>query len=40
MCRAEISRRIAAGKGAVYRDETCLRALEDFLDQVTRYAPW
>ena len=25
-----------AGKGAVYRDETCLRALEDFLEQAAR----
>jgi protein O-GlcNAc transferase len=34
--RAEVRGRIAAGKGAVYRNETCIRALEDFLDRVCR----
>jgi len=36
--RAEVERMIAANKGAIYRDRTCIAALEEFLDQVTRGA--
>jgi predicted O-linked N-acetylglucosamine transferase (SPINDLY family) len=34
--RAEVKRMIAAGKRAIYRDRTCIAALEQFLDQVAR----
>jgi predicted O-linked N-acetylglucosamine transferase (SPINDLY family) len=34
--RAEVKRRIAAGKRAIYRDRTSIAALEEFLDQVAR----
>jgi len=34
--RAEAKRMIAAGKRAIYRDRTCIAALEEFLDQVAR----
>lgn len=34
--RAETRQRIAADKHRVYRDETCLKALEDFLQRVAR----
>ena len=36
--RAEVKRRIAAGKRAIYRDRTCIAALEEFLDRVARGA--
>jgi hypothetical protein len=29
---------IAAGKRAIYRDRTCIAALEEFLDEVARAA--
>ena len=34
--RAEVRRMIAAGKRAIYRDRTCIAALEEFLDRVAR----
>jgi len=34
--RAEVKRMIAARKHAIYRDRTCIAALETFLDQVAR----
>jgi protein O-GlcNAc transferase len=34
--RAEVKRTIAANKRAIYRDRTCIAALEEFLDQVAR----
>jgi predicted O-linked N-acetylglucosamine transferase (SPINDLY family) len=34
--RAALSARIAAGKQKVYRDRTCISALEDFLDWAAR----
>jgi predicted O-linked N-acetylglucosamine transferase (SPINDLY family) len=34
--RAEVKRMIAASKRAIYRDRTCIAALEEFLDQVAR----
>ncbi len=36
--RAELKRMIAAGKRAIYRDRTCIAALEEFLDRVARGA--
>jgi predicted O-linked N-acetylglucosamine transferase (SPINDLY family) len=36
--RAEVKRMIAAGKRAIYRDRSCIAALEEFLDQVARGA--
>jgi predicted O-linked N-acetylglucosamine transferase (SPINDLY family) len=36
--RAEVKRMIAAGKRAIYRDRTCIAALEEFLEQVVRAA--
>ncbi|MBO0737259.1 MAG: tetratricopeptide repeat protein [Alphaproteobacteria bacterium] len=36
--RAELKRMIATGKRAIYRDRTCIAALEEFLDQVARRA--
>jgi protein O-GlcNAc transferase len=37
--RAEIRRKIAAGKHAIYRDRSCIAALDTFLDEVARAAP-
>ena len=37
--RAEVKRMIAAGKRAIYRDRTCIVALEEFLDRVARGVP-
>jgi protein O-GlcNAc transferase len=37
--RAEFRRKIAAGKHAIYRDRSCIAALEAFLDQVARALP-
>jgi protein O-GlcNAc transferase len=34
--RAEVKRMIATGKTAIYRDRTCIAALEEFLDRVGR----
>ena len=34
--RAKVKRLIAANKGAIYRDRTCIAALEEFLDRVAR----
>src|SRR5215831_8027720 len=34
--RAEVKHMIATGKRAIYRDRTCIAALEEFLDQVAR----
>jgi protein O-GlcNAc transferase len=34
--RAEIKRRIASDKQRLYRDRTCIAALEDFLDRASR----
>jgi hypothetical protein len=34
--RAEIRGKISALKQAVYRDRTCITALEDFLDRAAR----
>jgi predicted O-linked N-acetylglucosamine transferase (SPINDLY family) len=34
--RAEVRRKVAVGKAAVYHDHTCVSALEDFLDRVAR----
>ena len=34
--RAEVKRMIAARKHAIYRDRTCILALEEFLDQASR----
>jgi protein O-GlcNAc transferase len=34
--RAEVKRMIAARKRAIYRDRTCIAALEEFLDQAAR----
>jgi predicted O-linked N-acetylglucosamine transferase (SPINDLY family) len=34
--RSEIMRRIAQGKGRLYRDQTCIAALESFLDRTVR----
>jgi len=36
--RAEVKRMIAAGKHAIYRDRSCVAALEEFLDRVARDA--
>jgi len=36
--RAEVKHMIATGKRAIYRDRTCIAALEEFLDQVARAA--
>src|SRR6516164_466696 len=36
--RAEVKRMIAASKRAIYRDRSCIAALEEFLDQVARGA--
>jgi len=36
--RTEVKRMVATGKRAVYRDRTCIAALEEFLDQVARGA--
>jgi predicted O-linked N-acetylglucosamine transferase (SPINDLY family) len=37
--RGALSRRIAENKERLYRDRTCIRFLEDFLDQVARQPP-
>ena len=36
--RAELNHKIAAGKRAIYRDRSCIVALEAFLDQDARGA--